>query len=66
MKKLFTVKTIVKNNIIIVIRWGEDSKVFVSYLKLFDQEAPSYEKINELFPYIDNFCKKNQLILWSY
>lgn len=62
-----TVVIKVIDNIICIIRYGDDNKAYVSYLYAFEQtEVPSQDISKKIISALERFCKKRELQLWSY
>lgn len=63
-------KTFTVDNILVLMTWGSDKKVYVKYFNIHEEisyfdvlEACQRNAINS---YCNTYCNANNLILWSY
>jgi len=63
----YTVKTMVFDNIVVTISWGNESRAYCNYSYLLSQGTVSENEITDkMIKKIRKFCEKKELTLWSY
>jgi len=63
-------KTFTVDNVLVVMTWGSDKKVYVKYFQN-NEEIKEWDLINDwqtlaIIAYRNAYCEEHELVMWSY